>query len=1303
MAEGEYIEGIRRARKKFAAMAATYFLGVFNDNFFKQAAMLSAVVASPKLQGDLIVVFAAPFILFAAPAGWAADRFSKRHVVISAKALELFAMLAGAVGIITGNWLLIFTMLGLMAFQSTVFGPALNGSIPELYPPKYVIKANAIVKVVTTVAILIGIAAAGLALSLKGDGLWGAPMGRTAVGALVVMVALVGVAVSFGVPRRPAAAPKAPFPWSAMFDTLRTLGRTGSDPLLAIAISANGVFWFIGSLQALLINALGKTQFLFSDATTSGLLVAEVLGVAVGGMLAGRFAYGRRWYRVLAPSAGILGACMVLMAATPLVPRGALVPMLVVILAAIGIAGGLFLVPIASFIQVRPPADRKGTVLAAANFVAWFSILLSGPAFNAMSVAVRPTTGFALGGALMLAVGIWLAVVWNRSQSRRSGAIDALVRMGNDAVAVLLRLFVRGALSLRYRVTVKGLDTVARRGTSGILFLPNHPAYIDPFIVLSTLGRDFAPRSLADEDQVDRFFVRWAAKHAGVRAIPDASKYRDAPERIEAALQQSIEELKSGENLLFYPAGRINHSRFEDLGGKSAVETILAGVPDVRVVIVRTRGLWGSMFSRSGGRSPVVGECMKKAVKSLLANFIVFTPRREVTIELSEAGDFPRGADRHRMNRYMEEFYNDDAPHNTYVPYTIWESGGTRTMPEPAERSSAVMSSVPQKVRRAVCAHLEEMTGASGVEESSRLGRDLGIDSLSMVSLVMWLEEEFALTHIAPETLETAGDVMLAAAGETPASGPVELEEPPAEWFEPAGAPVVEGTTITEAFLARAAASPGRHVTADATSGARTYRDLVTGILLLSKRFEAMPGRHIGIMLPASVAADTVYLAALFAGKTPVMFNWTTGRRTMEHAVEMLEVGAIITARALVQRIEFQQGDLGELKDRFVHIGELVKGLSIFAKLAAWLKARLSWRSLRQAEVSETAVVLFTSGSESVPKAVPLTHRNIMTNTRDILDVANIVDYERMVGIFPPFHSFGLTCTMILPLVSGVRVFHHPNPTDGAMIARLVSNFRGTMLLGTPAFLSGIIRASGEGELSSLRLIVTGAEKCSQTVYEALGRCCPQATVIEGYGASECSPVISVNDPSAPVPFTIGRVLRSLEYAIVSTETGEPVAAGETGMLLVRGESVFDGYLKHDGPSPFVDFDGRQWYRTGDIVREGEGVLEFAGRLKRFTKVAGEMISLPAIEEVLVSRFAPADAEGPVLAVEAVEDDERPELVLCTTIDIDRAAANQALRDAGLSALHSIRRVVRLDELPLLGTGKTDYRALGALLAGDGA
>jgi long-chain-fatty-acid--[acyl-carrier-protein] ligase len=198
---------------------------------------------------------------------------------------------------------------------------------------------------------------------------------------------------------------------------------------------------------------------------------------------------------------------------------------------------------------------------------------------------------------------------------------------------------------------------------------------------------------------------------------------------------------------------------------------------------------------------------------------------------------------------------------------------------------------------------------------------------------------------------------------------------------------------------------------------------------------------------------------------------------------------------------------------------------------------------------------------------------------------------------------------------------------------------------------------------------------------------------------TECSPVVSVNDERDPRPYTIGKVLPSLQHMLVDPETGQRVGQGRPGMLLLRGPSIFGGYLNYDGASPFVEMDGHKWYRTGDLVmQDHEGILTFSGRLKRFAKIGGEMISLPAIEELLVQRFGDPDAEGPVLAVECTPDDARPELILFAVASIERDAANQVLREGGLSPLHHIRAVRRVESIPTLGTGKTDYRALREML-----
>ncbi len=784
--------------------------------------------------------------------------------------------------------------------------------------------------------------------------------------------------------------------------------------------------------------------------------------------------------------------------------------------------------------------------------------------------------------------------------------------------------------------------------------------------------------------------------------VPDLARHGPGVrEQVTAAVGRCVDALRRGDNLLLYPSGHVYRSRFEDLRGNSAVESILRQCPDVRVVLIRTTGLWGSAFSYAAGGVPGVGRVLRRAVRSLVLNGLFFSPRRHVHVELHEPEDLPRHSDRNAINRFLEDYYNRVAPPNTYVPYTHWERGGTLTLPDPSPpRLAGSSADVPEATRQLVTAYLRQATGRARLGDDERLAHDLGMDSLARADLVLWLANEFGF-NADVYSLKTVGDVLLAACGESISSAPAMLKPVPPRWFRRRGdarlAPP-SGRTVTEAFLYQARRRPDQVIVADQTGGAKTFRDLVTAILALRPHIERLPGERVGILLPASVGADIVYLASLFAGKTPVMVNWTAGARNTLHGLDVAEVRRVLTSRVFVGRLESLGTDLAALKDRLVCLEDVGRAISRPARLWAWLRARTTWASLAGARVPETAVVLFTSGSETLPKVVPLSHTNVLTNLGDIATIVALRESDRLLGMLPPFHSFGLTVNMLAPLTVGIRTVYHPNPTDGAVLAKMIEAYGVSILVGTPTFLNGIVRAAGEGQLASLRLAVTGAEKCPQRVYEALAQSCPRAVILEGYGITECSPVVAANRDGCVRPFTIGLPLPSVEHAIVDVDTAQPVGEGRTGLLLVRGPSVFAGYLG-GGASPFVEHDGRLWYRTGDLVsRDAEGVLTFRGRLKRFVKRGGEMISLPAVEAVLESLCPGEGDEGPALAVEATPDESRPELVLFTTRDIDRQDVNRHIRDSGLSPLHNITRVVRVERIPVLGTGKTDYRALRDML-----
>lgn len=855
-------------------------------------------------------------------------------------------------------------------------------------------------------------------------------------------------------------------------------------------------------------------------------------------------------------------------------------------------------------------------------------------------------------------------------------------------------------LALRYRVELRGVDEIARRGTSGILFLPNHPALMDPIILTTHLYSRFSPRALADKDQVERPIIRWFSKRMGVWAIPDIREYGvEVRPQVESIIKQAIEDLNHGGNLLLYPSGHTYRTRYEDLRGNSAVETVLQKVPNARIVLVRTRGLWGSSFSRAGGVAPSVGAALRHGLRALLANFIVLTPKRDVTLELFEPKDFPRQAGRNEINAYLERLYNQDAPPNTYVPYTIWEQTGTMVLPEPEPiKLEGSAEDVPESTREIVKKYLRELTGTQNIRDEDRLALDLGLDSLARADLLVWLEKEFGFPGGDVDSMLTVADVILAAGGQGVVAEQKRLKPVPAKWFRGFSHDLLdmpEGKTVADIFLAQAARHPNRPVVADQISGVKTYRDIVLGIMALRPLIAELEGERIGIMLPASVAANVVYLSCLFAGKTPVFVNWTTGTRNITHAMNMLDIKHVLTAGKLVEKIESQGTDLSPIKDRLVLMESLGARLTRADKLTALLCSRVSWSSLRAARVSDTAAILLTSGSEAQPKAVPLSHANIIANLRDIFKVVDIYQDDCMIGFLPPFHSFGLTATMLLPMLAGGRAVYHANPTEAWILCRIIEAYRANLLVGTPTFLAGIIRSSRPGQLASLRIAVTGAEKCPPRTYEAIAERCPNAMIIEGYGITECSPVVAANTSRGPIPYTIGKVMPSLEYALVDEETGKRVATGEPGMLLVRGPSIFSGYLNPDVASPFVEFEGKRWYRTGDLISEDENhVLTFRGRLKRFVKIGGEMISLPAIEAALEPHYARDTDEGPVIAVEAGGTETHPEIVLFSTRPADRPTVNRQLREAGLSPLHNISRVIQLESIPVLGTGKTDYRTL---------
>jgi long-chain-fatty-acid--[acyl-carrier-protein] ligase len=869
----------------------------------------------------------------------------------------------------------------------------------------------------------------------------------------------------------------------------------------------------------------------------------------------------------------------------------------------------------------------------------------------------------------------------------------------------LIALLSRLLTSLRYRVTVEGAEALRQlRGPA--LVLPNHPGYIDPVLVVSRLGAPLHLRPL-----VTTGMYRLPLLHPlmrGLRAleVPSLEQHsRHARADINEIIRRVVSGLDRGEKFLIYPTGRITPDGLEHLGSASAVPEILRQRPQTPVALVRTTGLWGSMGTMAvTGKSPDLGRCFWRALAILAANLVFFTPRRRVriTVEILPSDRRP-GVAREQLNPFLESWYNRGlSSEPVFVPYHFLFGPRTFDYPRAAAGFHFDPEKIDPKTRQAVVESVERKLKRPLSDEEKRPETSLdqiGLDSFDRMDVALEIEQRFGFRT--DQVAATLGDLGALAQGlaEPGAGEPLRVAK---SWTPPRrdpGRPLsFSGDTLLEALVRQAAAHPGEAAAADELSGVVNYLRLLTGVRLMQKRFAALPGDAVGLMLPASVAADIAFLALLAAGKLPVLLNWTTGPHQLDHAVKVMGLQRIVTSRKFIDRTGIAVGGA-----EFVFLEEVRRGIGKPEMLATLLSTRLLGarllRRLPSPDPGAPAVVLFTSGSEKAPKAVPLTHRNILA---DVTAGAAALGFRRddiLLGFLPPFHSFGLSGNMMLSLLGGMRVVHHADPTDARGLVRKIAAFRPTVLLSTPTFFQYILGAGQPEDLASLRVVITGAEKCPETVFARAREKTPRAFVAEGYGITECSPVVSVNRPDAAKPGSIGRPLDGVEVLVVDPDTMEPLGAGKQGLLLVHGPTVFPGYLHHDGPSPFHEHDGKRWYVTGDLARvDGDGFIQFAGRLKRFIKAGGEMISLPALEEPIAAAY-PANDQGPQVAVEGIETPQGRHIVLFATADVPLGRANALLAEAGFRGVMRIDEVRRVERLPVLGTGKIDYKVLRAQIA----
>lgn len=501
---------------------------------------------------------------------------------------------------------------------------------------------------------------------------------------------------------------------------------------------------------------------------------------------------------------------------------------------------------------------------------------------------------------------------------------------------------------------------------------------------------------------------------------------------------------------------------------------------------------------------------------------------------------------------------------------------------------------------------------------------------------------------------------------------------------------------ILENFITEFSKNKNEHFAWDATSGGSTRKSFFLKAAVVSQLIkEKVKGEHVGIMLPALQSTALLIIASYMAGKVPVMLNWTVGHKVLSHCVKIAEIDVIITAGAFYEKIEDQIPE--DIKKHLFLLDKEVKNISLGMKLKGMLMSKLP-NMFINTNIDKTAVILFTSGSETLPKAVPLTHKNVVSNLWGALQLFDI----RVNGIFlaflPPFHSFGFTVLSVLPLITGAKVAYTPNPTSLKEVADVLKHTKANNIIVTPTLLKMLMARTTKEDLSSVELVISGAESLHKDVLNKFKELTDnKSLIVEGYGITECSPIVSLNPTHKQKINSVGKFIHGLQHHIMDLETEQPADVGQEGMIIVKGESVFNGYLDKDIEDPFVDIKGEKFYKTGDIGHiDEDGFLFITGRLKRFIKIGGEMISMPFIENILEDKYGEEGRN--VLAVEGCDKTKNPIVTLFTVNDLDLAEVNKYMREHGVATIAKIRDIQVLDEIPLLGTGKTNYRLLKEML-----
>ena len=1252
----------------FQSLLWTNWLTAINDNAFRWFVIgAGKTFVEPGNEGTILmlgtILFVVPYLLFASPAGWLADRFSKRHVIVGCKVLEIVVMVIGVLSLLVGSLTLLMVTVFLMGTQSALFAPAKVGTIPELLDESEISKGNGIFNLATLSAVIIGMGIGAMLSDLAGE------RGQSNVwitAATLIGIAVVGTVISLALEVKSAAKPDAKFPTNIPSHTVRDLvSLFAMGRLFRVALGA--VFFFsIASFAQLNIDTFAAESGSVNEAEKIPLLVSLVLGLGAGSLLAGIISGGKIELGLV--PWGALGMCVfgLLLFFTPADFIGETVgwKMLIAcgLLAGLGISAGFFDVPLASYLQYHSPPERRGAILSAANFMMFTGIALMAVLYAGL------TTGTYDGELTKLSADYYSADLTEAEQAQ-------IIQLADRYKADVQRELAAVKDHANPELTVQAnplLETIPEklRGTA-FSSMVNAEIELRQSAGLTTSMASFNAsdrfsssrqrqirKVLQQSGKLPLFSSRSVFLIMGLLTIPVVlySTYRLSREMVRIGwllMMRTVYNVRitGMENIPDSGAAVLvpNHSSWLDavifrVFPPRTVRIIAWSGNFQSVIMKKWADFCGVILMGSGPKS--IRDAFKEARNAL--------DQGELLGIFAEGGISASNQVRSFKPGLLKILKGRQVP---IIPVYFDELWGSIF----SHSQGKALKKLPRTFRRPISIHF---------------GKPIEPQPTAMYEI------QKSVQRLSTQTVNNyAGKIL---------------------------PPIVE-------FVYSCKRQKRQSKIADSLRNEETGGMLLTRALvlrrLLRREVLAKDEANVAVLIPPTVGGAIVNLALGLDKRVPVNLNYSLSETLINHCIKESGIKHVLTTKQVADKFKFELDAevvyLDDLKDKVTGAD---KGLSWFeANLmpGALLVRKLGLNTLKPDDVM---TIVFTSGSTGVPKGVMLTHQNVYFDVRGFEKAAGFrKNNDTIVGILPFFHSFGYTVTLWAPMMCDIRGAYHLNPLDAKQIGKLVKRYSGTILMATPTFLRTYMRRCTPEQFASLDAVVTGAERLppelAQQFNEKFG-----IMPVEGYGVTELSPAVAANIPKSRQTGnfqvddkvgTVGRPIANVSAKVCDLDTGEELPPNESGMLWISGPIVMKGYLNNPQATQEVIKDG--WYKTGDVALiDEDGFIKITGRISRFSKIGGEMVPHLKVEELL-SEFldqTPDDDQDDHLsvAVSAVPCDRKGErlVVLYTrghkTVDQMKAV----LSDAGLPNVFipSSDSFFKVDQLPVLGTGKIDLKGI---------